>query len=396
MGLGLSQRLAKLRQQSGAPMDAQSGVAERVQRYRSRSADTGSSKASAQTLAQQLQGELVDDGVIVIERRVPLAARHGRIDLAGVLQDYAALPEAHQFDVRNAVFLDTETSGLAGGTGTVVFLLGLARIEGDALAIRQLHLTRFGAEARLFGLAAEWLNNAEGIVSFNGKTFDAPLLTTRHRLCGVHDPMARLKHLDLLHPTRRAFAKQWGDCRLATTERKLLGFEREDDMPGSMAPLAWFAWLRQNDATGLLGIARHNYWDVLSLAALVPALAQVYADPGAWDADVSAIARHCKARGETSRAEDLLGSHQAMLDTAGLLELARTHRRRKQWAQACAIWQTLAEEGNEKAIEALAKYHEHQCRDWQRALQYAQRLGRGAQQERRRERLRGKLADYRA
>lgn len=389
--MDLKQRLGKLRQQSGA-VPSGGGVAERVQRYRVQSPKRAGAQEAAATLAQRLDGTLLDDGVVMIERRLPLHTAHGARPLHELLHDHRALPEARGIDPARMVFLDTETSGLAGGTGTVVFLLGLARIEQDLLAVRQFHLTRFSAEPRMLALAAAWLQEADAVVTYNGKTFDAPLLTTRHRLCAIDDPIARLGHLDLLHPTRRAFANRWGDCRLATVERKLLGFEREDDMPGAMAPLAWFAWLQQGDATGLAGIAEHNFWDVLSLASLVPALAQVYADPGAWDADVGAIARNCRLQGEPERAHALLRDHRHMLDTRGLLDLARLYRGRRQWAEARAIWEGLAEEGNEEAIEALAKYHEHQCRDWHQALHYAQRLGRGPQQERRRERLRQKMA----
>lgn len=391
--MDLKQRLGKLRQQSGtAPPPAQTSVAERVQRYRAGGAGSTPRGVSAETLATRLGGTLIDDGVVLIERYIPLTQFHGRVRLAEVLACDAVMPEMAGFDPRTAVFLDTETSGLSGGTGTVIFLLGLARIEDDQLAIRQYHLTRFSAEARMLDRASAWLRTAESVVTYNGKSFDLPLLATRHRLCALHDPTVRLTHLDLLHPTRRAFASRWGDCRLASAERKLLEFEREDDLPGSMAPLAWFGWLQRNDPEGLIGIARHNHWDVLSLAALIPALARAHAEPGAWEADILAIARACDSRGQDERARTLLSAHRAMLDDAGLLELARLYRRRQQWAEARALWEPLAERGNAEAIERLAKYHEHVRADPATALAYATRLAVFPQHEQRRERLRRKLA----
>lgn len=390
--MDLKQRLGKLRQQTGtsaleAPMP---GVAERVQRYRvGGRADAG---VSEDRLAAQLGGVVLDDGVILIERQLPSSTRHGRIELSTALCPQGTLPEAHGMDLRDAVFLDTETSGLSGGTGTVVFLLGLARFEADQIVVRQYHLTRFSAEARLFSLAAQWLGDAEHVVTFNGKSFDGPLLATRHRLCALHDPIARLSHLDLLHPTRRAFGSRWGDCRLATAERKLLGFEREDDLPGSMAPLAWFAWLQRNDPTGLEGIARHNYWDVLSLVALVPALAAAHGDPGAWDADATAVARYHLGRNQDQHALSVLEQHQHMLDADGLLVLARLYRRNRRWTDACGIWETLAEQDSQEAIECLAKYHEHVARHYGRALDYAERLAIRPEHEQRRMRLRRKVA----
>lgn len=391
--MDLKQRLGKLRQQSGAA-PAAPGVAERVQRYRVSTRHPGADHAGAEArLAEQLQGQMLDDGVLLIEREVPIEEYHGRIRLDQALHDAGAMPEAHALDLREAVFLDTETSGLSGGTGTVVFLLGLARLDGNQVRVRQYHLTRFSAEARLFSLASEWLQEAGHVVTFNGKSFDGPLLAARHRLCALHDPIPRLGHLDLLHPTRRAFGSRWGDCRLATAERKLLDFEREDDLPGSMAPLAWFAWLQQKDPTGLRGIARHNYWDVLSLVALVPALAAAYADPGAWDADVGAVARAFLAHGQRERAVELLQAHRDMLDQRALLELARLHRRARQWREACAIWEELAGQGEQHACEALAKYYEHVARDPARALDYATRLQRQPEHHQRRVRLERKLAD---
>lgn len=391
--MDLKQRLGHLRQQAGTRPDRPhtAGVAERVQRYRGRTRADATTGSEAQ-LATELGGALIDDGVILIEYQVPLSERHGCEALGQGLADVSALPEAQGVDLSQAVFLDTETSGLSGGTGTVVFLLGLARLDGERLVVRQYHLTRFSTESRLFALAAEWLQDAEHVVTFNGKTFDAPLLATRHRLCALHDPISRLRHLDLLHPTRRAFGSRWGDCRLATAERKLLGFEREDDIPGSMAPLAWFAWLQQGQTAGLRGIARHNYWDVLSLLALTPALAAVHNDPGAWDADVAAIARFYLARNQELQALTLLEQHRGMLAVDGLLALARLYRRRKQWAEARQIWESLAERGEQEALECLAKYHEHVARHYRRALDYAERLAILPEHEQRRMRLRRKLA----
>lgn len=392
--MDLKSRLGALRRQSGTE-PAAPAVAERLQRYRA--AGRGGPRRGGitdQALAQQLAGCLLDEGVILIERRVALDQCHGRIALEAVRRSRWALPEARGLAPEGLVFLDTETSGLAGGTGTVVFLLGLARIEGSELVVRQYHLTRFAAEAAMLRLAGEWLTGGECIVSYNGKGFDVPLLATRYRLRGVRDPLTRLAHLDLLHPTRRAFQRRWGDCRLATAERKLLGFERQDDLPGSEAPAAWLDWLQRGDPARLPGIARHNLWDVLSLAALLPALDRVHDAPGSWEADVAAVARWLRARGDEARSLHLLAEHREMLDRDGLLELARCYRRARRWPEARTIWEPLAEAGCGEAIERLAKYHEHVAGDLRRALDYAGRLPAKPAHEARRRRLRQRLAAH--
>ena len=391
--MDLKHRLSTLRRQSGFTPDEppMPGVMERLERYRRGGRSGCAGRIGAEALAATLGGAVLEDGVILIERRIGLDESHGRIPLARLLEDYDPLPDARGRDPRQFLFLDTETSGLAGGTGTVVFLLGLARIEGQALVVRQYHLTRFGAEGAMLSAAGDWLREAGCVVSYNGKCFDIPLLAARHRLCAVHDPLERLAHLDLLHATRRAFNRRWGDCRLVTAERKLLAFERCDDVPGAEAPEAWFAWVRRNDPGRLPGIARHNHWDVLSLAALVPALVDAHAQPGAWEADVAALARGLMARGEEQAARKLLAEHREMLDGDGLLALGRLHRRSGHWSAARAIWEPLAAEGCQQAMECLAKYHEHVARDPVRALDYALRLPAGAEQDVRRQRLRQKL-----
>ncbi|HWV57003.1 MAG TPA: ribonuclease H-like domain-containing protein, partial [Longimicrobiales bacterium] len=294
-------------------------------------------------------------------------------------------------DPRGVVFLDTETSGLAGGTGTVIFLLGLARLAGDALVVRQYMLTAFSGEAAMLESAAEWVGGLEGMVTYNGRSFDLPLVAARCRLTGVTDRFSHLRHLDLLPPTRRAFARRWGDCRLTTAERRLLRFERENDLPGWAAPESWFAYVRHGDATRLPLVAEHNFHDVVTLAALVPALADAHAEPGAFEADILAVARAFERYGASGRAYRLLEEHEAMLDTDGLLELARYYRASNDWPRACEIWQRLAARGVAEAVERLAKYHEHVRRDYAAALALAERLPPVPDHDRRRHRLRRKL-----
>jgi hypothetical protein len=293
--------------------------------------------------------------------------------------------------VTDLVCLDTETSGLAGGTGTWAFMTGLLRARGDGWTLRQYLLTRLDAEpAYLEAIAAE-LACAGLLVSYNGLSFDVPLLTTRFRLSGQADPLPALPHLDLLKPVRRAYGRIWPDCRLVSVEQRLLGFKRKDDLPGSEAPAAWLAWLRAGEVTPLAGVLRHNRWDLLSLAALIPRLGEVFADPGAFDADVRAVAAFHQAQGRSDQAFDLLRSERRRLDAAGLMDLARLHRRRGDWDQARAIWEPLAAQGDAEARAELAKYHEHRTRDLHRALALARELPPGPLKERRCARLNAKL-----
>lgn len=376
----LKHRLDQLRGQGGGRAAAPSApgtLAERLRRSARRRAQARSTdprRPSDQALAVRLEGEVLDAGVIVMERALPLDHWHGERPLAALQDAHARLPEVAGVELEGLVFMDTETTGLAGGSGTVAFLLGLARVQGQEFRVRQYLLSTFGGESAMLCDAARWLGGAAALVSFNGKTFDAPLLHTRCRMTGNPDPFQDLRHLDLLHPVRRAFSASWSDCRLVTAEEELLQFFRSNDLPGSEAPEAWFEWIHYGHAERLPAVARHNHWDLVSLAALLPLLGDVYAHPGEWGADVRSVARALLKRGQYRQARVLLEDHESKLDERGLLDLAWLYRREECWDEARVIWETLAEQDNADAQEWLAKYYEHQAKDYRRALVYAAKL----------------------
>ena len=341
-------------------------------------------------LADSLGAEIIDPGVLLLTRSRPLAERHGRFRPADAATRLTALLPGATADPGGWAVLDTETSGLAGGTGTWAFVCGLARFEDDCLLLRQYLLTRLdGESAFLTRLAAE-LADATLLLSYNGKSFDVPLLATRFRLCGIAWDGERIAHLDLLHPVRRAFAKRWPDCRLGSVETRLLGVRRDGDLPGAEAPAAWLDWLRRGDDGRLGAVLRHNRIDLISVAALVPALAAVQRDPGAYGADTGAVARHWLRCGDAPRALELL-DQASTLDPSERLLLASLYRRRGEWSQALDLWQRLAADGEPAAIEALAKYHEYREVDLTCALALAQQLPAGPAQQRRCLRLQRKL-----
>jgi hypothetical protein len=178
----------------------------------------------------------------------------------------------------------------------------------------------------MLAAARDW--GGDGVlVTYNGKCFDAPLLATRLRLHGEDAGYVGRPHLDLLFPTRRAFARRWEDCRLVTAERRLVGFLRPDDIPGAEVPAAWFDWLHRGEWARLAEVVRHNLWDLLSLAALLPALRDAYRQPHATGADAGAVARAWAVAGEHARAIEVLSADVAALDDDGLAQLARLQRR---------------------------------------------------------------------
>lgn len=175
-------------------------------------------------------------------------------------------------DLERAVYLDTETTGLSGGAGTYVFMIGLGRFGGQesgapGFECWQGFLPGPGDEAVLLAECARRIRESSGVVSFFGKSFDRHRLEDKMRLCGVEPPFDGLPHLDLYHPCRRLYRPAYADGRLKTMERELCGVERADDLPGSQAPAAWFDYLAERPHQ-LEGVFRHNLDDVLSLVTL--------------------------------------------------------------------------------------------------------------------------------
>jgi hypothetical protein len=242
-------------------------------------------------------------GLLYREELLAEDYRHGEHGLQPVLGIGpeplgVAIPPAE----RGWWFFDTETTGLAGGTGTLVFLFGGIQCDGRTFRLRQWLLTAFSAEAALMTVVQQTFNAAALLVSFNGKSFDLPLLRTRQRLHRQQLQEQHLAHLDLLHPARSAFAARWPNVRLQTAERRLCDYHRSDDLPGAEAPLAFTSWLRGGDGRDLLRVMQHHRDDVLSLITLCTALVAIYRDPTSQDADEAGILRRLRRRGYRVRA----------------------------------------------------------------------------------------------
>lgn len=411
--MNLGERLQRLRGHSGAGVEAtgtdlSTSLADRIGRLSARRAPTpGGTSADPAALAWALGAQELAPGVLRLERLLAGRVRHGCVTLGpglaaaasgtlpllpGVQTDPATQAHGTADAPAGWLCLDTETSGLAGGTGTWAFVTGLLRSAGDGWLLRQYLLTRLDAEPAYLERVGAELAGTDLLISYNGRSFDVPLLSTRFRLAGQPDPFVGRRHLDLLAPVRRAFARPWPDCRLATAEARLLEFIRRGDLPGAAAPGAWLRWLRAGEMDPLAGVLRHNRWDLLSLAGLAPLLERVYRDPAAFNADCRSVAAAHLAAGDPGRALAILVGNRRQLEPAGLLDLARLYRRRGDWPRAVGIWEALDAAGDAEARTALASFHEHRSGNLTLALSTAERLPSGPDRERRCGRLRRRLA----
>ena len=313
--------------------------------------------------------------------RYELGHRQGATRLAAVLDlpDRAASvaardPDLVPFDFRRVLFLDTETSGLAGGAGTIVFLTGVGGFEGDHYVVRQYFARNPAEEPAYLPHLAEQLARAEGVVTFNGKAFDMPLLRSRFILAGVSAAIERLPHLDLLHPARRLWRARLGACNFGHLEAHILGHRRASlDAPSWLIPSLWFRFARgEGDANDMARILYHNLEDVLSMAPLAHALCAVYdgelePHPG----DALSLARSYAGQGMLAEAERMyrhaleqpLGHSQRI---SAMKELAATLKRQQRRPEAALWWEKLAEMnlvGDVEPLVELAKYHEWETLD---------------------------------
>lgn len=246
---------------------------------------------------------------------------HGSFHLAEVDQaDPSAIarlardPELSSIDLRRAVFLDTETTGLSGGAGVFVYMVGLGWFEGDRYVSWQGFLRSPGEEAAMLQAVAEIVEASDHLVSFFGKSFDRHRLEDKMRIVGVKPPFDGRPHLDLYHPMRRLTRGALKDGKLQTMERELLGFQRARDLPGSLAPAAWFDYLAGRPHL-LEGVFEHNREDVLTLTVLAAYLGRAEVERRAdGEALPGPPAQRARALMETSgsREEELAWAEAAL------------------------------------------------------------------------------------
>jgi uncharacterized protein YprB with RNaseH-like and TPR domain len=322
-------------------------------------------------------------------------ARHGRValrralDVAGSHAATLALdPALAGFEAGRALFLDTETTGLSGGTGTLAFLVGMAWFEGATLHLEQLLLADVEHEAPMLACVAARIAAAGALVTYNGRTFDLPLLRSRFVMARVAPPVEP-PHLDLLHVARRIYGARVERCNLTTLERDVLGFERVGDIDGADIPERYQRFLREGDAAreSIVPVVEHNAWDLAALAALTgelgARLARTEAE-GRFEAnDLVGLARTTQRAGDADLAVLLATEAAAMGAARGESRVARDahvlaariHKRtRDPEAMRARLIDALAHAPDDPAVHLeLAKSYERTAPDAARALAHALR-----------------------
>jgi uncharacterized protein YprB with RNaseH-like and TPR domain len=297
--------------------------------------------------------------------------------------EWANEPRLAACPPENLAFLDTETSGLAGGTGTYAFMIGLGRFEGDQFRLWQLFMRDPPEEPAQLSALAEFLQPCTTLVTFNGKAFDVPLLNTRYLNHRRPTPLTGLAQLDLLHLARRLWRDRLPSRALGQLEIHILNAARTDeDVPGWLIPTLYFDYLRSGDARPLKGVFYHNAMDVLAMVALLAYMAQLLTNPLnaaiKYGLDVVALGKLFEDLGRLDDAVQLYQRglaydnlpEESYWDTQRRLSLA--YRRHGNLAAAVEVWQQAAEGKQIYAYVELAKFYEHQQRDHAQALRWTQ------------------------
>ncbi|MBI4557990.1 MAG: ribonuclease H-like domain-containing protein [Candidatus Hydrogenedentes bacterium] len=336
-------------------------------------------------------GEVVSNAAgsfYLVRSDFPLEWPQGRVELGAVLE---VIPEnialaacdsdLERFNPSTALFLDTETSGIVGGTGTIAFLVGVGYLTEGKFRLEQCFLRDFDEETAMLHHLDPIFARAESVVSYNGKTFDLPLLRTRYITNRMRSQLDCGVHLDLLHAARRFWKLRLGDCSLPNIERRVLGIERHNDVPGEEIPQIWFDYLRTRDARRLDRVFNHHRMDILSLVALTAWLSRCLELPegeGFEHAEdrLSLVRLHFRQR----RFEDVARAAEKLLEVETeqnlrlecLQFMAFAWKRLQDFERMAEAWDLVLRESPRdlQARLELAKYYEHRMRD----LPLAERL----------------------
>ncbi len=308
------------------------------------------------------------------------------------------------------LFLDTETTGLAGGTGTYAFLVGIAWWDAGGLQLEQFFMRDFTEEYSILEELAKRIGERPVLLTFNGKSFDWPLLENRFAMTRSIAAPTLVAHLDLLHPARALWKLRLGSVRLVELERSVLdaqrlGWHREDDIDSSLIPQFYFDYLRGGPVAPLVGILRHNQMDLRGLAALFGKINEMLGEsPDVREEckslDLFGLSRFLLKRGDMGRAHNACEQALAVGLPADIRpraqkELAMMAKRRGEYERAAEIWEEMVAGSQDEvhACRELAICYEHRAKDFQRAMKYA-KLGLAKLRRKRISSLRGLRDPY--
>ncbi len=335
--------------------------------------------APVKAIREHFNGEILFPSVAPIIKIVrTLPGDHSNKTIS--LKRLSRMKLQESVEPRQCLFFDLETTGLSGGAGTYPFLMGFGFFEDDRFKIVQYFLPDFGRDYYVFREIKQLAEGRSYLVSYNGKSYDLPLLKSRSILNRTELNWERLIHIDLLHLCRRVWKNSQDSCDLGSVERYRLGINREHDIPGGLIPQAYLRFISTGVIHEMIRTIEHNYQDILSLQKLLLKLAEIEENPRASE-DGNAYLRLGKLAFEIQDLEYFESIEQLYTQLNGgssaQLKFLKSllHKKRGEWERAVTLWEELIEHRDFMfpVLEELAKYHEHLAQDYRRALEYTER-----------------------
>lgn len=342
-------------------------------------------------LADHVGGELCSHpagSYVLIKTLYPIDYIHGTVSFSSARIDKIPLPAFYVKNLKGSVaeadllFIDTETTGL-GGSGAVPFLVGCASMTAKGFEVRQYLMPDYHDEAGMLEDIMVEFSDSKSLISYNGASFDLPLLLDRVIINRTAREIPYEHHLDLLHGVRRIFKRRLKDCRLSNIEEKLFNLKRVDDLPGYLVPSVYFEWLNEDNLDLMEDILEHNRIDIVSLYFLVSLLSRVYQSEGeTLDSieDLHGLARFFNRQKQIETVDNIYDKMEILsrdpLSPDMILFHAANFKRTNRIEKAVELWISIAEGDDKISYRAnieLAKYYEHHKKDVKSALNYAQK-----------------------
>jgi len=371
------QDLLKKLQSLGLPIKKASGLEKR--------------ETKVQGLDQVFDGKWVkanDRKVFLIEKCIPFGKIFGsknvsKEKISDHLHRLFRLEGNPWKSYKEFVFLDTETSSLSLGAGSFIFMIGICFFTQNGLQIEQLIMPDVIHEVLLLNYLDKKLEKFSTVVTYNGKSFDAPIIKSRSIINGVSSSIDKLVHIDLLHTSRKIWKLRLESRKLSDIENHILGIKRsEDEIPGWLVPQMYFDFLESGDAELLRGVVYHNEMDVISLSVLFNLFnlmaahdfAQMKKENSLDALAVGDILRKGKQFELAGKVFEmgLSDSDISLIPKELLRKYAIMLKRDRKWQRAIHLWQIAADKGDFLSCIEIAKYYEHRDRNYEEALKWSQ------------------------
>ncbi|MCJ7641310.1 MAG: ribonuclease H-like domain-containing protein [Desulfobacterales bacterium] len=341
-----------------------------------------------------VKGEVVstpDGETFRAKETFPSDFRYGEMTLSDILNipTYPAHllsrnEQLKELDLKKTLFLDTETTGLTGGTGTIAFLIGVGFFQGEEFQVHQFFMRDYSEEKAALSIFKQLLESFQFLITFNGRHYDIPLLETRFILSRTASKIREMPNFDLLFPSRKIWKGAYENCRLVTLESRLLGMERVDDIPSEFIPTLYFDYLRTGDGQKIHRVFYHNQMDILSMVALTGRIHLVYHDPNAAQprkgVEHFALGRLFWDHGDFGKAvpcfETAMNRCDEDLAWDVMKWLSMAFKKTGESEKARSVWEEMATWPHQKDVfpyVELAKYYEHRLKDFEGAIVYVKK-----------------------